>query len=346
MSRWKIQLKCEIGKMKDKKILIIDDEANTRHLLTLLFEKQGYHIIGLDSAVDIIRSVEKNEPDLIVMDLSMPDIDGIAALKISRQSEQCLKIPIIILTGKHDIDTKLTALKLGATDYLTKPFQKNELLYRVQNFLKLIDQWRYDEDSRFLKEREITNSQLSLDRPGSENKQNHETDGVREIKVVNSVPLHQKALKDIFAEAKINFIEPPEFEKCIATEIEKARSAKYNVTVMSIFFHNFEQISRKIKMQNSNNLFKNILLVIRKFLRKSDFVSYKEDYTILLLLPKIHLSMAKILGEHIRDFLLRMNPDFNLEIKLASFPEDGFNETEIMSMLEIGLERIGATFFD
>ena len=202
-----------------------------------------------------------------------------------------------------------------------------------------------NEDSCLEKKKEIRNNQVASNRPDSENKQDHESAGYGEIKVVNSVPLQQKAVKGIFAEAKINFVEPSEFEKCIASEIEKARSNNYNVTVMSIFIHNFEEISRKIKMHNSNNLFKNILLVIRKFLRKSDFVSYKDNYTILLLLPKIHLSMAKILGEHIRDFLLRMNPDFNLEIKLASFPEDGFNEMEILSMLEIGLERIDEAFF-
>ncbi len=317
--------------MNDKKILIVDDEANTRHLLTLLFEKQGYHIIGLDSATDIIQRIEENVPDLILMDLSMPDIDGIAALKMTRQSEICVKIPIIILTGKHDVDTKLAALKLGAIDYLTKPFQKNELLFRVRNILTLVDKWGNQQVS-----------ESAADKKTTENKEGR----FGEIQVVDSVPLHNKAIKEIFAEAKINFVEPTEFEKCIALEIEKARSAKYNVTVMSIHINNFKQISQKIKMHNSNNLFKNILLVIRKFLRKSDYASYKKNYTILFLLPKIHLSMGKILGEHIRDFLLRMNPDFNLEIKLASFPEDGFNEIEILSMLEIGLERIDQTLFD
>ncbi|MBD3289281.1 response regulator [candidate division KSB1 bacterium] len=334
-----------------KKILIIDDEANTRHLLTVIFERQGYQVVTADSAVDVLSRIKRESPDLILLDLSMPEVDGITALKRIKRDKECQKIPVIILTGRQEIDLKLSALEFGAIDYLTKPFQKAEVIYRVQNILTFAERRPNEKAANQLKKDNNHKAKdLAFKNPRIE-KQNAAQNipeknasipklKDNEIKIVNSVSLHKKSIEQIFADAKINLVPNDRFKKYLAAEIEKARGAKYNITVMSLDVNNLKRISQK----RGKNLFKNILLGIRKFLRKSDYVSYNANYRILLILPRIHLSMAKILGEHIQDFVLRLNPDFDLEIKLASFPEDGFNETEILSMLEIGLEKINESF--
>ena len=128
--------------MVGKRILIVDDEENTLHLLKILFEKQGYHIFTIQDGIDINRKIKDIEPDLIILVIIMPKINGLEILKEIKRCNEISMIPVIILTSYRDSDMKLNVLKAGALDYISKPFQKDELLYRVQNIFNYYSKYK------------------------------------------------------------------------------------------------------------------------------------------------------------------------------------------------------------
>ena len=122
---------------KKNKILIIDDEPDIRKLLRISFESQDYSVEEASCGSDGIKLIPLVQPNLIVLDLGLPDIDGLEVLKNIRSWADT---PIIILSVRDDEQSIITALDGGADDYITKPFSVRELFARVRNiFRKKID---------------------------------------------------------------------------------------------------------------------------------------------------------------------------------------------------------------
>lgn len=115
------------------KILIIDDEPSIIELATLYLERDGFKVEGVGTGKDALTRLESSNPDLIILDLMLPDIDG---FEVCRQIRARSNIPILMLTArKEDVD-KIVGLELGADDYLTKPFNPRELVARVKAILR------------------------------------------------------------------------------------------------------------------------------------------------------------------------------------------------------------------
>jgi len=115
------------------KILVVDDEPNIIELAKLYLERDGYQVEGVASGYDALSRLSLINPDLIVLDLMLPDIDG---FEVCRQVRTKGDVPILMLTArKEDID-KIVGLELGADDYLTKPFNPRELVARVKAILR------------------------------------------------------------------------------------------------------------------------------------------------------------------------------------------------------------------
>lgn len=128
--------------MFKKKILVIDDSVlNTRHITDIL-EAAGYDVSIASDGFKGIQKVKEEKPDLVLLDVVMPGIDGFEVCKILREDEGNNLMPIIILTAQVEEDDKLTGLELGADDYITKPFNERELIGRVKNTLVRIDRNR------------------------------------------------------------------------------------------------------------------------------------------------------------------------------------------------------------
>jgi two-component system KDP operon response regulator KdpE len=122
-------------------ILVIDDSAELLKVMTLLFSENGYQVMTAENGEIGIRKLHAFEPDLIILDLSMPGKDG---WEVCRQIREFSNVPIIILTAAHvtDEDT-IRGLDLGANDYIIKPFKNNVLLARIRNALR----WNAPEES-------------------------------------------------------------------------------------------------------------------------------------------------------------------------------------------------------
>jgi len=119
--------------MAGKRVLVVDDDAKTVELVKLYLKRDGYRVITAYEGVEALRLAREGHPDLIVLDLMLPGIDG---LEICRTLRTESDVPIIMLTAKTTDQDKLVGLDLGADDYMTKPFSPRELAARVRAVLR------------------------------------------------------------------------------------------------------------------------------------------------------------------------------------------------------------------
>ncbi|MCW3041563.1 MAG: response regulator transcription factor [Solirubrobacterales bacterium] len=116
------------------RVLVVDDEANITELLSMALDFQGFQVRAAASGDEALALVEAERPDLIILDVMMPGLDGFAVAE--RLAERGAAIPIIFLTARDGMDDKLRGLNSGAEDYITKPFGLDELLARVRIILR------------------------------------------------------------------------------------------------------------------------------------------------------------------------------------------------------------------
>ncbi|MEG3875872.1 response regulator [Microcoleus sp. herbarium7] len=114
-------------------ILIVDDVPNNLHLLAKILSKQGYKTRTAPDGQLALRSIELTPPDLILLDIMMPDMDGYTVCKTLKASPATKDIPIIFISALNEVFDKVKAFEVGGTDYITKPFQEKEVLARVSN---------------------------------------------------------------------------------------------------------------------------------------------------------------------------------------------------------------------
>ncbi len=118
------------------KILIVEDDLDVADMLNAYFRVQGYEVFTVNWGEDGVRAANTARPDLIILDIRLPDIDGYEVAKRLRSDRKTNTIPIIFLTEKRDRADRLHGLELGADDYITKPFDVQELRLRVRNSLR------------------------------------------------------------------------------------------------------------------------------------------------------------------------------------------------------------------
>lgn len=129
--------------MFKKKILIIEDTEFMTKLISDVLKKAGYEVISASNGPNGIQKVREEKPDLVILDVIMPGMNGFEVCKILRDDESNNLMPIIMLTAQENEDDKLEGLEIGADDYIIKPFNSRELVSRVRNTLKRIDRNRW-----------------------------------------------------------------------------------------------------------------------------------------------------------------------------------------------------------
>jgi DNA-binding response OmpR family regulator len=129
--------------MAGKKVLIVDDDIKTVELVKLYLTRDGYQVLTAYDGIEALRLARESRPELIVLDLMLPDIDGLEVCRILRHESD---VPIIMLTARSTDQDKLTGLGLGADDYVTKPFSPKELAARVQAVLRRLPRERGPEE--------------------------------------------------------------------------------------------------------------------------------------------------------------------------------------------------------
>ena len=122
--------------MADEKILVVDDEEHILELIKFNLEKNGYKVICANNGIDAIKSAKEQLPQLMLLDLMLPGMDGLDVCKEIRKDSSMSNMPIIMITAKGEEIDKIIGLELGADDYITKPFSVRELLARIKAILR------------------------------------------------------------------------------------------------------------------------------------------------------------------------------------------------------------------
>jgi two-component system KDP operon response regulator KdpE len=128
---------------RNKLILVVDDEERMSRFIRLNLEHDGFQVLEANRGMQAINLIRERMPDLVLLDVMMPDLDGFEVLQLIRESYQ---LPVIMLTAKGEEDDKVRGLELGADDYVTKPFSPRELVSRVRAVLRRNDQGATSED--------------------------------------------------------------------------------------------------------------------------------------------------------------------------------------------------------
>ena len=119
--------------MQKEKILVVDDEKNICDLLRMYLEKEGYSVVMAHNGVDAVSMFNSENPDLVLLDIMLPQLDG---WQVCREIRKTSEKPIIMLTAKDEVFDKVLGLELGADDYVTKPFDTKEMIARIKAVLR------------------------------------------------------------------------------------------------------------------------------------------------------------------------------------------------------------------
>lgn len=122
--------------MMNKRILVVDDEADLVETLKLRLEKDGYEVVTAFDGAEGITKAKGEKPDLIVLDVMMPKLNGYQVCRELRAEPQCKNIPVIMLTAKTQETDKFWGREVGADAYITKPFEFDALLDSIKKYLK------------------------------------------------------------------------------------------------------------------------------------------------------------------------------------------------------------------
>jgi len=158
-----------------KKILVVDDEENMRWILTNVLKKAGYRVITADDGKKAVQKVIENDPDIILLDIKMPEMDGIQVLERVRELNP--SIPVIIITAFADVKNAVQAMKLGAHDYLIKPFDNSELLLIIE---RALEKKALDDEVKYLRSALEDRINLSM-RMGKSTKVDELVDKVKKV---------------------------------------------------------------------------------------------------------------------------------------------------------------------
>ena len=121
-----------------QKILIVEDEHGVVHLLKSRLEPEGFQVIAAYNGQEGLRAVTEGRPDLVILDLTLPDLDGFEFCRRIRGQAETARLPILVLSGRAEEVDKVVMLELGADDYVTKPFNAKELVARVKTLLRRV----------------------------------------------------------------------------------------------------------------------------------------------------------------------------------------------------------------
>ena len=125
--------------MDRKRILVVDDEIYIVHILEFTLTMEGFDVITAADGDEALRRIEQDRPDLVVLDIMMPRLDGYEVCRRLRQDEEWRELPIILLSAKGRQIDRETGLSLGADDYIIKPFSPRRLLEKIRGLLERKD---------------------------------------------------------------------------------------------------------------------------------------------------------------------------------------------------------------
>lgn len=258
------------------KILLVDDVPNN---IEILFEtlKNSYEQISMaNNGVRALELVEKWQPDLILMDVMMPEMDGIEACRRLKADEKTRDIPILFITAKTEAEDVLEGFKVGGADYISKPFRLGEVLARVETHLRL---------------RKIIRDKDNL---------------ISELRDTHEVLLNS-ARMDLLT----GLHNRPSLEEKLTQEQSRSQRAGKTFSMILADIDHINSINEEFGMNVGDQVIIRTASFLTENVRSHDLVGRWSSEEFLILLPETELAEAKILAEKIRSSITNEKLDYN-----------------------------------
>ena len=133
--------------MANERVLVVEDEEDIQELVNYVLSKEGFHVTGVRSGEEAMRKLRAGPPDLVVLDLMLPGLDGLEVCRLMKADARLRAVPVVMLTAKGEEADIVAGLELGADDYVTKPFSPRVLLARVKAVLRRREAHTRDEQT-------------------------------------------------------------------------------------------------------------------------------------------------------------------------------------------------------
>ncbi len=279
------------------RILVVDDVPVNIQLLVTYLAAEGYDVVSAKDGYDAMKAVKEHQPDLILLDVMMPKMNGFKVCEVIKSDDATKFIPVILVTALNELEDKVKGMNSGADDFLAKPFNKLELLVRVRSLLRI----KHLHD-------ELQEKVIELQRTKEELRQLAITDGLTGL---------------------YNY---RYFKEQLLQELKRAQRHSLNISVVMIDIDHFKQYNDKNGHPAGDVVLKDIARLLRDNIRNIDLAARYGGEEFSLILIETDKPSAKIVSEKIRKLVEdygfayeSSQPDGKLTIStgVATFPEDG-----------------------
>ncbi len=243
------------------KVIVIDDEEDVVFLMKRILEKAGYTVISANDGEEGLKKIKEEKPDLVILDLMMPGIDGYEVLQRIRADPEISRIPVIIVSVKGNEEDIVKGINLGANDYFTKPFNEKILLTKIKSILKL---------RKLEKDLEKAHKKLKEEHKSLEEEYERLKEELTKIKFKKPEKKEKEGITDILGEFSLIEYNPKEnFEDLIISLVNDYIARGRNVILVSsqprtnVFYKNLEDevgegICKLVNMPRARTEFRKI----------------------------------------------------------------------------------------
>ncbi len=246
-------------------ILVADDEPANRALIQRRLERAGYRVLEARNGREAVDRAREELPDLVLLDVMMPEMDGLEACRQLKEDEATYGIPIIFLSARDETDVKVSGLSLGADDYISKPFKAEELLARVEVAMRL--------------KRERDHLRLSAEEARA-----------------TALMAQERAMTDALS----GMLNRYGLQRVLTHEHAEARRYTRPLSCLMVDLDNFKTINDTFGHMAGDVALKQVAGILNEIVRRSDMVSRYGGDEFLVLLPETDLEGAEALAEKIR----------------------------------------------
>ncbi|MEM7592002.1 MAG: diguanylate cyclase [Cyanobacteria bacterium P01_A01_bin.83] len=269
------------------KILIVDDQPDNVELLSTILTAQGYELKESDSGSSAIAMVKADPPDLILLDISMPMMDGFEVCKILKSNHNTQDIPIIFISALKEVRDKTQAFKFGGSDYITKPFYIEEVLARVKNQV---------ENYRLKTELQATNIRLK--------EENHKLKEAEDKLLILNQKLSKLATLDGLTKVANRY----RFDEFLIREWQRGQRENFPLSLILADIDYFKLYNDHFGHQAGDSCLESVAQAISKtFNRPADLVARYGGEEFAVILPRTPTKNALLLAQKIRSAIQELN---------------------------------------
>ncbi len=299
--------------VKSSKILVVDDVPVNLKLQRTYLNAVGYEVVDARDGIEALEMVEREMPDLILLDVMMPKMNGFQVCQTLKNGKNTRFIPIIMVTALNELEDKIKGIEAGADDFICKPYNKLELLARVKSLLRI--KHLHDQLEEKVAELEIAHQKL---------RQLAITDGLTGL---------------------YNF---RYFKEQLILELNRARRSKGNLSVAILDIDFFKHYNDTHGHPAGNVVLTSIAEILRMNIRQFDLAARYGGEEFSLVLIDTDKASAAVVAHKIKQLVeeypfqhreTQPNGRLTISMGVASFPDDGFDPDELVNMADRRLYR-------